>query len=1320
MKAFILPLCLLLTSLLLSQRNEDTFELGFFSVKNYSHEDYQAHHQNWFITQDREGLIYAANGEGILEYDGATWRFITSPGLNAVRAVVVDGNNTKWVGGDREMGYLESDSLGFLVYRSLAAKIPSTHPLNATVWRIFPDVGRILFVSDDEIYSWQDDEMKIIPHPGVIHREFQVNGKVYIRISDQGIYELQGDSLELIPSGTFFKDLKVLVALPYKRDMVLFATRSAGLFIYTGKEILKMESEIDQYLKENLLYAGQQMPDSTYAFATLKGGVVLMDRYGKRIGTITEDEGILNNQVHGMVVDNRKALWLALQTGISKIEPHLPYVFYDKRLGLEGTVSAITSYKGELYVGTYNGLFKLGQNMENRSLEFKRIEEIGTGCFSLLSLGNELLAGTADGTFLISDNTVTKIAHLPGTRVLHQSTTDPNRVFAGQMYGLSTIYNKNGQWQKEMDIDQIVEDIKYIDEDNSGAIWLGTTLNKVIKLTFPISVSPAELSLVEIKVHRYQDGLPEGPINMYLIENEILVTSNGASGPLFKLNVDSELFLPEAHFGKKFGLDSLYLYPRAYQKNGGHVILESNPVEGRRYRFSASPIGHGQYSVSRIYDERFRSTTEFNAFWDSDNVLWLGGEEITKYDLKSTFDFQLPFKTHIRQVTLGQDSAIFGGSSNIALRPQLKYSNNSLRFEFAAMSSEENKYQYQLVGFDEKWSEWSNETKKDYTNLREGDYLFRARAHDIYGGLSAAGSFYFEILPPWYRTWVAYLFYLLAFIIFLWAMLKLRSRQLKAKNIALEKLIALRTSEVRHQANQLKVQAEKLQELDKAKSRFFANISHEFRTPLTLIKGPIENLEKNFNQKLNIETVKMIRRNTNRLLHMVNQLLDLSKIDDGSLKLSPTEGDIFKCLRAATSSFNSLAAQRDMDYRVEIPSTVLWASFDRDKLENIVYNLLGNAFKFSEDGSDIAFAAEYSEQRLQFKVSDSGKGIPKEQLPFIFDRFYQVDNSTTKEKEGSGIGLSLSKDLVELMEGTITVSSDENKGTYFIVRLPLQKIRITSKKAEELKLENEIFELSPRTYELVSSDNRDMPNILLVEDNPDMRNYIKGQLSPLYKVKEAVNGELGLQLAIKNPPDLIITDLMMPKMDGIELCRKLKTHLNTSHIPVIMLTAKAGMDNKIEGLETGADDYLTKPFDGKELLVRIKNLINQRQKLRELFTNKEVQIDPKKVTVTSIDQKFLEDVLSLLEQKFADSSFGVPQMQGALAMSKTQLHRKLKALTNEAPGELLRNFRLKRAAQLLLQKADSVTQIAYRVGFNNLSYFAKCFKELYGVPPSAY
>ncbi|WP_222983369.1 tetratricopeptide repeat protein [Flagellimonas meishanensis] len=509
-----------------------------------------------------------------------------------------------------------------------------------------------------------------------------------------------------------------------------------------------------------------------------------------------------------------------------------------------------------------------------------------------------------------------------------------------------------------------------------------------------------------------------------------------------------------------------------------------------------------------------------------------------------------------------------------------------------------------------------------------------------------------------------------------------------------------------------------LQELDRLKSNFFANISHEFRTPLTLIQGLIQHLEQNPDQKLEKEDIKMIRRNTNRLLGLVNQLLDLSKIDEGKLKLKPSEGDVFKCIRTAAASFNSYAVQHQMDYRIKVPDTALWASFDRDKMEKVIYNLLSNAFKFNDEAGKVIIEVSHGNDELMVQVSDNGEGIAPEKLPFIFDRFYQVDGGITKEREGSGIGLSLSRDLVELMDGTITVSSEVGQGTFFTVQVPMQKIR-TGQRSELATMQNQSA-MDKGTFDFPKTDDRSAPKILVIEDNEDMRQYIGKQLLEHYRVMEARNGEQGLKLAISGMPELIITDLMMPKIDGMELCKQLKSNIETSHIPVIMLTAMAGEKNKIEGLETGADDYLTKPFSAKELLARVRNLMAQRQRLRHYYSDNQASLEPAKLATTTLDRRFLNQLLELMEKEYADPNFGAPQMQMALAMSKTQLHRKIRALTNESPGELLRNFRLKKAANLLSQKADTVTQIAYQVGFNNLSYFAKCFKALYGVSPSSY
>ena len=1297
-------------------------EEGHYSVTNYSHEENPGHYQNWFITQDQNGFIYSGNGNGVLEFDGVNWRLISAAGLQAVRTVVVDSNNVKWVGADRELGFLAADSLGFLQYTSLKDKIPEAAPLTANIWQIFPDNGRILFVTDNTIYSWENEQFKIIPHPGPIYREYQVNGQVYFKISDKGMYKVVGDELQLINQGEFFKDLRIVVAIPYDKNSVLFASRQNGLFKYDGDAVTKIESDLDVFFDEQSIYAGKQLTDSTYAFATLRGGVIIVDKNGNRLKQITSKEGILNDQVHGLTLDHQNGLWMALQTGISQVEPFAPYSSFDASLGLEGTVSAITRYNGSLYVGTFSGLFVLHPGTGNSPARFSKVEGIENGCFSLLTAENSLLIATANGVFSYRDGRLKQINSLTGARVLYPSPKDKNRIYIGHMHGLSSIYFAKDHWESETGLEQIKEDIFSITSDSNGDLWLGTSLHHVLKLTFPNSQQPSGITdRNKITVSTYADGLPEGSTNLWLIEEDIYVTSQGEGGPLFKLDAKEGRFYPEDSFGRIFNLDSLYVYPRSYQDKAQFLLLETKPIDGKRIRYSAHKEPNGDYKVKRIFDERIRSTTETKLFWDNPNVVWLGGEGISRYEHRETLNYNTPFKTHVRSVEMIQDSVIYGGNLNSAARPILDYSNRSIRFEYAAsnlLSPSDTRYQYKLEGFDQHWSGWTSETKKDYTNLPEGDYNFLVKAQNSYGFLSETGQFDFEILAPWHRSWWAYMLYLLAFVGFLYSILLLRSRQLRAKNEALENLVKSRTAEVQHQANQLRIQAEKLQELDKAKSRFFANISHEFRTPLTLIKGPIEHLEQHFDEKLSMENVKMIRRSANRLLNMVNQLLDLSKIDEGDLRLTPTEGDVFKCLRTATSSFSSHAAQRNIDYKVQIPQNVLWAAFDRDKLENIIYNLLGNAFKFSQDDAEISFRASYYENELHLHISDSGKGIPKEKLPFIFDRFYQADSTATKEKEGSGIGLSLSKDLIALMQGSIKVKSELGVGTIFDIRLPLEEIR--TGKPQEIQKDDQHKKAVKKPYSLSRTDKRELPVVLLIEDNADMRQFIKERLVAHYRIKEAVNGEAGLKKAIKEAPDLIITDVMMPKLDGIELCKKLKSEINTSHIPIIMLTAKAGIENKIQGLETGADDYLTKPFDAKELYVRVSNLLTQRKKLRDYYSNKELKIDPKKITVTSVDQKFLEQCLLILEENYTDASFSLLHLQELLAMSKTQLHRKLKALTNETPGELIRNFRLKRAAQLLSQKEDSVTQIAYKVGFNNLSYFAKCFKELYGVPPSAY
>lgn len=521
-----------------------------------------------------------------------------------------------------------------------------------------------------------------------------------------------------------------------------------------------------------------------------------------------------------------------------------------------------------------------------------------------------------------------------------------------------------------------------------------------------------------------------------------------------------------------------------------------------------------------------------------------------------------------------------------------------------------------------------------------------------------------------------------------------------------------------------RAEAEHIKELDEIKSKFFANISHEFRTPLTLIRGPLQQIEEQSgvnDATINVplRKIKVMRRHTDRLLELVNQLLDLSRLDSGKMKLQVAKGDVIQVLRSLAGAFESMAERKQIHYHIHFSEHDQLSFFDRDKLEKIVTNLLGNAFKYTPEKGKVSFIAETDEHRLRLTVEDSGAGIAKKELDKVFDRFYQSEGN---EDKGTGIGLALVKELTDLYRGQISVSSEPGKGSRFRVSLPLD---LASFKPEELVFQSDAFHaenILPGNEETDHHSEKinaaaNLPLLLIVEDNADLRNMIHEIVQQEYQVIQAVNGKEGFEKAVQEVPDLIISDVMMPLMDGFELAQKIKTDERTSHIPTILLTAKAGQSHKIEGLDTGADDYLTKPFDHKELLTRVRNLINQRKLLRKKFAG-EIILKPSEVSVKSSEQVFLDKVMRAIEANMSEEDFGVEELAKEVTMSRSQLHRKLIALTGQTPSEVLRNTRLLRAKELLQKKAATPSEVAFRVGFNSHTYFSKCFKEEFGVSPS--
>ncbi len=527
---------------------------------------------------------------------------------------------------------------------------------------------------------------------------------------------------------------------------------------------------------------------------------------------------------------------------------------------------------------------------------------------------------------------------------------------------------------------------------------------------------------------------------------------------------------------------------------------------------------------------------------------------------------------------------------------------------------------------------------------------------------------------------------------------------------------------------------QRAEESKRLKEQFFNNVSHEFRTPLTLILGPINRLLEKVKDKDTRKDIRILQRNANRLHSMINELLDLYKLESGKLKLEAKKTDITQFVNRYIQSFESFAKEKNIKlvYKALIGANRIY--IDSVKIEKVLGNLLSNAFKFVDEGGQITVVVEeyalHGKPGVKISVEDTGIGIPKEKMDNVFDRFYQVEDSLSRNYQGTGIGLSLSKELVELHRGSIWVESQEGIGTTFSFFLPSGSSHL---KPDEIIEESAKTELTESTEEpepgeealteteLVEHKKNGLPILLIVEDNPDMRAFIKEDFRNSFKVIEAGNGEEGLEKAINEIPDVIISDVMMPIMDGNKLCDRIKSDERTSHIPVVMLTARSSVEHRIEGLEKGADAYIAKPFDSRELQVTVRNLVAQRQKLREKFAasfKKGIMLEA--AEVTSMDQQFMEKAVKVVEENISDHEFSVETFCGEIAMSRVQLHRKLKALTNQSTSKFVRTIRLKRSAELLSQQGANVTETAFKFGFNNMSYFAKCFQEEYGMTPSAY
>ncbi|HAI03142.1 MAG TPA: hybrid sensor histidine kinase/response regulator [Bacteroides sp.] len=756
--------------------------------------------------------------------------------------------------------------------------------------------------------------------------------------------------------------------------------------------------------------------------------------------------------------------------------------------------------------------------------------------------------------------------------------------------------------------------------------------------------------------------------------------------------------------GKEHGFENLTIQAMQEDYNNEVWITTINAL----YKVSvAKEDGQNEYTVvclDRNHSREWDDLYEFCSMRTRKGEICFGRMDgfylFSPENVVFTSCFMQPLFTGFRlfneTVSCGEEyhgRVLFTQSIDKVRSVTLNYDENFLTFDFSSLNfvnPSQTYFRYRLEGADKKWNEITSDKGQGsvvYNNLLPGEYTFRVMSAGNDHVWSPESVFHVTIRPPFWATAWAFVLYFLCLI----GVVILGVRYMYRKNN--QKLIRLKEQQA----------AKQKEELNQLKFRFFTNISHELRTPLTLILTPLEVLRKKVTDEQVLRQLDMVYKNAQELYTLVNQLLDFRKMEMRMEKLHLTAGDLEEFISTLYANFQPFAKEKQLDFRLALSSAHWYMNFDHEKLHRILNNLLSNAFKFTSEGGTVilSLSEEHIEGRLfaNITVADTGIGMSAEALEHIFERFYQVQYADDS-KVGSGIGLHLVKEYVQLHEGSIQVESQLGKGAVFIVRIPM-----------DLKISEEA---SPAP---IPSDNR--KKLLIVEDNQDFRHFLKEQLSETYQVIDAPDGEEGEKLAIEQNPDLIISDIMMPKIDGLELCRRIKHNVQTSHIPVILLTARSGDEAKISGYAVGADSYISKPFSFDVLLARIKQLIEQQEGRKKEF-RKTLRVNPSRITITSIDEQLIQKALKLIEEHIDNSEYNVEQLSADMGMSRMNLYRKLQAITGQTPTEFIRTIRLKRAAQLLQDGKLNVSEVADRVGFSSSSYFTKCFKELFGVLPTQY
>ena len=1301
------------------------------NVQNYSFENRSKGLSNAYINdifQDNEGALWIATyGEGLFKYDEYSDEFIQFKNVvedykslsdNFINAIYQDQDGTIWIGTENGglnrydpstnhfSRYKHNDNDPFSISSNQITDILEDQDRNLWIstWggglNLF-DKKSLRFIH----YSYEEGNSKSLSSNDINKLILGVDNVIWIatqnglnrlKHSNDGLFEIEVISIE-----TDNTDNSYNVVLSVLED-------DRGLWVGTengGIKIINLEDgSIESYVYDSH-YENSIQSNSIWTLYKDDMGIIWVGTFNKGLFKVDQnhtkfdhvkhnplvDNSITNNSISAFAEDKEGNIWIGTDGGGLNYWDVANGKFTRFRsdrnkkgtLSSDAVLSLLIDKNENLWIGTWQGgvniLKKDRSDFENFDLDLSNSSDTYNGnIFSLLedSKGRIWIAVYRNGVYIYDPETeITK-------ELIHEEAN--YRSLSNNL-------------------------VRNIVEDERGTIWIGTEgggLNKCIETN-------GEFYFEHFKHDDENDKSISNNIVYSLLVDSADNLWVGTSDGLNLFDKDKYEF---SKIGKETGLPN-------------EVIL--GIIEGDSSQLWISTNnGLSRYGVNdqsiRNYDESDGlQSLEFskNSFLKLKNgeVLFGGINGFNKFLPANIKDSESTPPVYITDFSINNKSVKPGINSPLkrsiinTKRIDLNSEQNDMSFGFAILSfsqSGKSTYAYQLENYDDNWQNVGTRRNAYYTNVPPGYYVFKVKATNSDGKWSdKIASVEIVISPPWYNTYWAYSL----FIIIITGILVLGIQMIVNR----ERL-----------QNQINIDHSKImsmQEVHQMKTRFFANISHEFRSPLTLILGPLKSLAENPDFSSSKKQIDMMIRNAQRLLNLINQLLELSKIESGNMKLETSENDIVKFLKPIVHSFNSLSNKKFISYNFDFPKEKLMVYFDREKLEKIIANLLSNAIKYTPDFGKINVRVHSKNDKVIIEVEDNGIGIPEDEMEFVFNRYYRVNSKESKKNKGTGIGLSLTKELVTLHKGEIELESKVGKGAVFKIHLPLGKEHLDESEIIESGLDFMYNnEKSNKEIEKSNDSNQEMevdgfPIVLIIEDNDDIRMYVADILKENYRVLQADNGSDGLKLALDNIPDLIISDIMMPGLDGYELCRKVKTDVKTSHIPVVLLTAKASNDSALTGFEMGADYFIIKPFNPKILLLRIRNMLKSRDVIKENILKKEtLNINPKNVQITTKDEDFIKKAVQIVEENMTNSNFYVEDLGKELGLSRMQLYRKLKGLIGQSANEFTRSIRLKRAAQLIEQDTLTISEVTYEVGFTDLQYFRDCFKKQFGVNPTEY